>query len=397
MTKDITVVNSIEEQIFKTYNFISNNSSTGITINNNLSVSGSHTFTQGMITTSNTPNYLVYEAGSSYSNDNDSRHVNGWVKKYGTTNFTFPVGDSTYERTAGITNLSASSEINCKYYTPTNNIYNLFSPLVAVNPNEYWQIDKVSGGTAQIALNWDNAKVAFPNVLVTDIVVAHYTGPNWIDAGGTASGNVTTTGNVTSNAVNSFSPFTFGFKSDPLPLKLISFTAERRSGISYLHWITENEENADRFELQRSFTANNFTSIGNVEARNITSRQVYSFEDHSSLNGIVYYRLRSVDRSGRSSYSGIVAVNKRQIHSSGFVILNPARNAITIFNKTGKEGTFDYRLINTSGQLLMKGIVNMGVNGNSVLPLGPQTPGAIYFLELSNQTIQFRQKVLIEK
>src|SRR5438034_3762225 len=80
-------------QIFKTYNFLSNNAS-DITLNNNLSVSGAHTFTAGLITTSATPNYLVYEAGSSYNGDGDSKHVNGWVKKYGSTDFTFPVGDA---------------------------------------------------------------------------------------------------------------------------------------------------------------------------------------------------------------------------------------------------------------------------------------------------------------
>ncbi len=81
-------------QPFKTYNFVSNNSS-GITLNNNLSVSGTHTFTSGLITTSATPNYLIYETGSSYSGNGDTKHVNGWVKKSGNTNFTFPVGDNT--------------------------------------------------------------------------------------------------------------------------------------------------------------------------------------------------------------------------------------------------------------------------------------------------------------
>ncbi|HYC27910.1 MAG TPA: hypothetical protein VEB42_03825 [Chitinophagaceae bacterium] len=74
-------------QQFKTFNLITSNAA-GITLNNNLSVSGTHTFSSGVITAS--ANYLVYEAGSSYTGDNDSRHVNGWVKKFGTTNFAFP-------------------------------------------------------------------------------------------------------------------------------------------------------------------------------------------------------------------------------------------------------------------------------------------------------------------
>src|SRR5690349_2021160 len=47
-------------QSFKTYHLNTNNGN-GITLNNNLSVSGVHTFAAGVITTSAAPNYLVYE------------------------------------------------------------------------------------------------------------------------------------------------------------------------------------------------------------------------------------------------------------------------------------------------------------------------------------------------
>lgn len=385
-------------QVFKTNNLETNNSA-GFTLNNNLSVTGTHTFTSGLIASSATPNYLVYEAGSSHTGSTDSRHVTGWVKKNGSTNFTFPVGDATYQRTAAISNLSVSAEINCKYYTPTQNVINLASPLVQVKANEYWQIDKVSGGTAQITLNWDHAKVPMDNVMLADILVAHYTGGNWTDAGGatTATGNVTTTGSVTSNAVTTFSPFTLGYKSFPVPLKLISFTAERRSGTSYLRWITENEQNVGHFDVQRSYDANNYSSIGNVAARNSGAREQYNFEDHSPLKGFAWYRIRSVDIDGKFSYSRIAVVSETDLQSTSFVVMNPVRSAITVFNKTGEGGLFDYRLFNSAGQLMIRGNINMADNGGAVLPLPAQTAAGIYILELSNDKTKFRQKVLVEK
>ncbi|RYF83844.1 MAG: hypothetical protein EON98_09900, partial [Chitinophagaceae bacterium] len=51
-------------QAFKTYNLVTNNAS-AVVLNTDLVVSGVHTFTNGLITTSATPAYLVYEAGSS--------------------------------------------------------------------------------------------------------------------------------------------------------------------------------------------------------------------------------------------------------------------------------------------------------------------------------------------
>ena len=382
-------------QVFKTYNLVTNNAA-GITLNNNLSAGGVHTYTNGMITTSVTPNYMIYEAGSSYAGSGDTRHVNGWIKKNGNTDFIFPSGDAAYQRTLAISNLSATAEINCRYYTPTSNIYNLWSPLVQVKANEYWQLDKISGGTAQITFNWDHAKVPMDNILLPDILSSQYISGNWTSTGGSASGDITTTGMVTSNPLSTFGPVTIAYKSFPVPLKLISFTAERRTGTSFLTWITENEENVDHFDVQRSYNASTYTSIGNVAAQN-TARQVYHYQDHSPLNGMAYYRIRSVDADGKIGYSKIAVLSENNIQSAGFFVLNPARSVITIFNKTGQDGQFNYRLLNATGQALLSGSINMNNNGGSVLLLPSQTTAGIYILELTNQQTTFRQKILVEK
>jgi hypothetical protein len=386
-------------QVFKAYNLETNNSA-GISLDIDLSVSGLHTFTSGLISTDlySTPNLLFYEAGASHTGSNDSRHVNGGVKKSGSTDFTCPVGDATYLRSADITNLSASSLITCHYYKPTSNIYNLTSPLVKVKANEYWQIDKISGGTAQITLNWDHSKVAMDNVLVADILTAQYTGGNWTSTGGTASGNVTTTGTtITTSALSSIGRITFGYKSFPVPLHLLSFTAERRAGTSYLKWITENEVNVNHFDVQRSYDGSAFATIGNVAARNTGSLTNYYFEDHTPLNGIEYYRVKSIDVDGKFSFSRIAAVSETDLHSNTFVVLNPVRNAIIIFNKTGQEGRFNYRVFNSGGLLISEGSVSMGTNGGTVLPLPPQTAAGIYILELANDKTKFSQKIMVEK
>ena len=383
-------------QPFKTFNLVTNNSA-GITLNNNLSVSGAHTYTSGMIVTAATPNYLVYEAGSSYSGSADTRHVNGWVKKFGNTNFTFPVGDASRERPVTLATLSISSEFNCKYSRSTPNIYNLAAPLVAIDSNEYWQINKISGGTAQVNMNWNTAKVPFYNVLLADITSAYFNGLSWTNVGGTASGSALTSGTITSNAVNSFGRFTFGYKSFPVPLKLLSFTAERRSGVTYLNWITDNEENVSHFDIQRSDNGTDFINIGNLNARNSGKQEHYHLEDHSSLNGIAYYRIRSVDIDGKYSFSRVVAVTEKDINANDFLVLNPVRTGITVFNKTGREGDFNYRLFTTGGQHIMSGNVHMTSNGGSVLQLPSSVSQGIYIIEISKDNILFRQKIIVER
>ena len=385
-------------QIFKTYDFVSNNSA-GITLNNDLSVTGTHTFSAGLIATSATPNYLVYEAGSSYTGDGDSKHVNGWVKKYGSTDFIFPVGDATYERTIALINLSLSSEFNCKYITPTPNIYSLQGPIVSVDPNEYWDFKKVSGGTAQVALNWNNAKVHFPNWLVSDIRAAFYTGGLWTDAGGggTATGTTTTTGAVTSSAQSTFVPFTFGSTSFPLPIKLVDFSAEKRTGYVLLKWTVDNEFNADHYEVERSSDATHFSTIGTQTALNLLYTHQYTLEDHNPFSGIVYYRLKSIDNDGKYSYSKIIAVADNSILGNGkIIVLNPAHSSITILNKTIQSGDFNYQLLNISGQLVQKGIINMQANGITVLPVNSITPAGTYMLDIRKGESLTRTKVLLQ-
>ncbi len=381
---------------FKVNNLTTNNSS-GFLINTNLSIAGSHTFSNGLLTTAVTPTYVIYESGSSYSGSSDASHVNGWVKKIGSSNFVFPIGNNTFIRTAAISNLSVNSEFNCKYFSATQNIYNLTSPLVQVRPSEYWDIDRVSGGTGQVTLNWDNAKVPMDNVLVADILSGHYTGGMWVSEGGVASGTINTTGSVTSNVVNNFSIYTFGYKSYPVPLKLISFTGERKQGTSYLKWITENEVMVDHFEVERSYDALNYTSVGNVVARNLSSRQNYYFEDRSPLQGIAYYRLRSVDIDGKFTYSNIVALSDNIKNSAAFTVLNPAKGGITIFNRSSQEGLFNYRVLTMAGQLVVSGKVYMSANGGTVIPLPAAISAGLHLLELVNNNIQFAQKILVEK
>jgi hypothetical protein len=266
-----------------------------------------------------------------------------------------------------------------------------------IKANEYWQLDKISGGTAQVTLNWDHSKVAMDNVLLIDILSSQYSSGYWRSTGGTASGNVTTTGTITSNAIGSFGPLTFGYTAYPVSVKLLSFTAVRTAGTSFLKWVTENEQGVDRFDVQRSYDGNSFTTIGHAAARNSGSREVYGFEDHSALNGIAYYRIKSVDMDGKISYSKIAAVSEYVPGSTGFVVLNPARNFITILNKSGEGGLFNYFLYNNAGQLSLKGNINMEINGGVALPLPATISAGMYMLELSNGKIQFKQKILVEK
>ncbi len=94
---------------------------------------------------------------------------------------------------------------------------------------------------------------------------------------------------------------------DPLPLKLLSFTAQKENNNVLLNWQTANEVNVSHINIQRSTKGNEFTTIGNVNASCCT----YSYTDNSLLSTVngglstIYYRLEIVDKDGSKTYSEV--------------------------------------------------------------------------------------------
>ena len=367
-------------QPFLTFNLTTSNGS-GIQLNTDLSVAGVHTFTAGLITSSVTPNYLVYESGATYTGDNDARHVNGWVRKNGTDDFSFPVGDGIYERKIAISSLSATSGFTCHYYKPTFNIFNLMSPLVQVKENEYWQLNKISGGTARITLNWDHSKVPMNHVLVSDILAGFYTASKWTSIGGTASGNVLTTGQVTSSPVSSFGAHTFGYTNFPLPVTLTSFSGKRNQAVSYLNWVTENESQIVSYSVERSFDAANYSQVGLVSAFNSGGNSYYRFMDTVIFTGQVFYRLKITDRDGKIKYSGVVVMSESGLDEQ-IKVVNPVYSQVALQKSNFEQDKYRYRITTLTGQVMQEGTVTFNGPGGAIIPLLRSYAKGIYHLEL---------------
>jgi hypothetical protein len=382
-------------QPLKTYQLVTNNAA-GITLNNDLSVANVHTFTNGIIATAATPNYLIYEAGASYTGDADSRHVNGWVKKLGNTSFTFPVGNNTYERPVAVSSLSANSEFNCRYQAATPNTSSVQSPIISVDPNEYWELNKVSGGTAQVTLNWNNTKIAFPSYALADLRTTWYNGSSWVNEGGSAAGDVTTTGSITSNAVSSFGYFAIGSVGYLLPMHFINVGAQRKTGATVVRWTTAREANVDRYEVERLNANGSFGKIGSVKSHNNMNETEYEYVDNLPLIGTAMYRIRSVDIDGQYIYSRMVSVSENSNTASFTVLNNPAHEAIYLSVSAAYKGSYQYELFTTSGQLVQSGPLT--INGVDVvnIQLGMKIIPGIYLLNVSNPERRFAKRILVK-
>lgn len=104
----------------------------------------------------------------------------------------------------------------------------------------------------------------------------------------------------------------------PIPVELLSFSANVIGNNVTLNWLTATESNNSGFEIQRRIAANNSYLINDMNWENIafvkgagTSTEVknYSFSESVPSIGIYQYRLKQIDYNGTYSFSNIVDVN----------------------------------------------------------------------------------------
>ncbi len=105
------------------------------------------------------------------------------------------------------------------------------------------------------------------------------------------------------------------------------------------------------FEIERKTPQSDFAPIGTVQP-STSVQSTFHFTDNQLPPGIVYYRLKTLDKSGRSSYSRTVVIN-RKLGGSYVLFPNPASQTITITHLAlTKSG--EVCVVNASGQVVSR-------------------------------------------
>jgi hypothetical protein len=167
-----------------------------------------------------------------------------------------------------------------------------------------------------------------------------------------------------------------------LPVTISSFTAERKGSTNLLQWITSTEANNLGFEIERSADGRNFTKVGYVASSatngNSTQPISYNFTDALPLTGNNYYRLKQIDKDGKTSYSNIALVkgNFGKELTLTAVYPNPATTTLNVlmnapaFSKTQIVVTdLAGKVLNTYNYQLNAGDNTLSVNV-AALPSG---------------------------
>ena len=179
--------------------------------------------------------------------------------------------------------------------------------------------------------------------------------------------------------------------SDPgvLPVHLVNFSGQYKSGKNELQWQTASEFNSNIFEVERSVDSEKFIVVGSVPAAgNSTTMRYYNYTDDATetASEVLYYRIKEVDKDSTSQYSSIIAM---QQHSSSVRLYpNPAHTTLFV-----------------EGEAVVKSIVLTDALGNQLsLPKNPNGEGydvssfkpGIYFVQVWYDDTVVTDKVMIE-
>jgi hypothetical protein len=176
-----------------------------------------------------------------------------------------------------------------------------------------------------------------------------------------------------------------------LPVKIVNFSASKKSNYIETQWVTEEESNISHYQIQKSTNGTDFVTIGKVDSRNQNARTIYSYNDTKPVNGLAYYRLKSVEIDGKSELSKIISIN---FTKAGGISIYPTRvkagSALYITNPSSEHLTVYF--YSTSGKLLGKSITESNIVSASFLS---SNSGMIFYKIVKDNGFQVNSGTLI--
>ena len=162
------------------------------------------------------------------------------------------------------------------------------------------------------------------------------------------------------------------------------FFAEKKAEKVVLKWITFYEKDNDYFEIERSQDGFSFTTIGTVKSiGNNTAQTQYQFIDDAPPFGKIYYRLKTVDKQIRTSFSRAVEIDF-SIEKKFVLFPNPFQDYVSFNATTDTLENVQIIITDIMGRILknLKISLKAGVN-DKIIDTG-DLPTGIYFFKIQS-------------
>ncbi|WP_207492532.1 Ig-like domain-containing protein [Aridibaculum aurantiacum] len=185
--------------------------------------------------------------------------------------------------------------------------------------------------------------------------------------------------------------------STTLPLNIISFNGKLVSNVANLVWKVENEQEVDKYIVERSSDGVNFGAEG-IRLSNNSNTATYTFADDLSLyvHNVVYYRIRQVNKDGQYFHTKTIMFSfSKDIALVATVYPNPVidKLTVTIPSLSPQQGTIV--IADASGKTVMMKKVELEKGENRILMEGVERLSkGVYLVQVRTAEISSNIKVV---
>jgi hypothetical protein len=136
--------------------------------------------------------------------------------------------------------------------------------------------------------------------------------------------------------------------------------------------------------VEKSTDGSNFSPIG-IVAVNEQLSGIYNYKDSHPSEGINYYRIKEMGKTGELIYSDVVKVDMGSLKSTMNIYPNPVVDGILHLQLHNEPaGRYQLRLLNDIGQLIAaKEYVHGGGNGTATIKWNYHLAHGVYQLQIT--------------
>ena len=274
--------------------------------------------------------------------------------------------------------------------TPYDNL-NTNLPIDHISGVEYWEITATlptgPDAEAKMSLSWrtysqvsSNAAQRL-NLLVTQYVANP--GFAWWKLGSAVPHTVTDLPDQTFGYVKHpdyMGAFSFADRryamatstsNNPLPVKLIYFTAFADGNKVRLNWDTRNDYDITGYVIEKSLNGSSFAYMAATSSMQ-RAQWLYTNYDYAPVEGWNFYRLKITDKDGRITYSDIRKVKFSKGMEEISIFPNPATDLLNIQMPSSYSNTVTLQVFGVDGKYIssLKPAVNTVQMQVAGLPAG---------------------------
>ncbi|MFT3982246.1 MAG: M1 family aminopeptidase [Ferruginibacter sp.] len=181
-----------------------------------------------------------------------------------------------------------------------------------------------------------------------------------------------------------------------LATKIAEFSAKKENKDARLYWSIDQSFDYNAFEIERSLNGTTFEKIGTqTAAQNTTNARSFYHTDRNMPIGIVYYRIKIIERDGSSFYTKVAVVNNKQ--TAVFEVNpNPAIDNMFISHNDSKTIIANIRIVDAAGKLVKTFTKQSLLPGAKLAVNVKDMPPGIYYVEIeAEQYFKMIKKVMV--